>query len=69
MLAYLIELLLKLWCVVIYVIDIDDDVSSCCVPTIKYLQNSSSSDITAACGEFSRVRQVIIIIIIITSIF
>jgi len=35
--SYLIELLLKLRRIIIDVIDTDDDVSSCYVPTIKYL--------------------------------
>jgi len=36
--ADLIEVLLKLRCIIIDVINIDCDVSSGCVPTIKHLQ-------------------------------
>jgi len=35
--VYLVEVLLKLGRVIIDVINVNDDVSSCCVPTVKYL--------------------------------
>ena len=41
--AHLIEVLFKLRCIIVDVINVDDDVSSCCVPTVRYLQHRSNS--------------------------
>ena len=48
----LIEVLFKLRCIIIDVINVDGDVSSCCVPTVRYLQHcSGSSNIKSSRGS------------------